>query len=53
MHNLQTTIYLDEDLKKMVKIYCLNENITMNWFIIEAIKEKINKEMSNRCITLN
>lgn len=40
----RTTIFLDEDLKKKLKIYCIEHNYTLNGFIREAVVEKLERD---------
>jgi predicted HicB family RNase H-like nuclease len=40
------TIYIDEDLRKKLKVIALKQNITLNEVIVRAIKLKL-KELEN------
>lgn len=43
MTSVRTSIDIDKDLIKEVKIHCVNNDMSIKEFIVVAIKEKLNK----------
>lgn len=43
MTSVRTSVDIDKELMKEVKIHCVNNNMSIKEFIVMAIKEKLNK----------
>jgi predicted HicB family RNase H-like nuclease len=40
----QTSIYLEEEIRKSIKLICIEKDISVNEWITQAIKEKMKRE---------